>query len=268
MKLIFRYRYLLLRRLLQISLLFLFFGGNAFGWNVLKGNFSSARLFSTIPLSDPYAVVQIMATGFMVATDALIGAAIILLLYGLVFGRMFCSWVCPMNMITDSAIFINKKLQLNNHYILPRNIRYGILILGIILSFFLSTPAFEAISPVSTLHRGIIFGMGGGWAIIAVVFLFDLALLRNGWCGHLCPIGASYALIGKFALIKIRHDSEKCTDCGKCFEVCPEHQVLNIINIKSGIISSSECTNCSRCIEVCDDKALKISLGNSMIRKK
>ena len=119
MKLIFRYRYLLLRRLLQISLLLLFFGGNAFGWNVLKGNFSSAMLFSTIPLSDPYAVVQIMATGFIVATDALIGAAIILVLYGLVFGRMFCAWVCPMNMITDSAIFINKKLRLNNSFKLP-----------------------------------------------------------------------------------------------------------------------------------------------------
>lgn len=268
MKLIFRYRYLLFRRVLQIGLLLLFFGGNAFGWNVLKGNFSSALLFSAIPLSDPYAVVQIMATGFIVATDALIGAAIILILYGFVFGRMFCAWVCPMNMITDSAIFINKKLQMNNNVKLSRKIRYGILILGIILSFFLATPAFEAISPVSTLHRGIIFGMGGGWAIIAAIFLFDLALLRNGWCGHLCPIGASYSLIGKFALIKIRHDSEKCTDCGRCFEVCPESHVLDIINIKPGIISSSECTNCSRCVEVCDELALKISLRNPFFRKK
>ena len=77
-------------------------------------------LFSTIPLSDPYAVVQIMATGFIVAADALIGAAIILVLYGLVFGRMFCAWVCPMNMISDIAIFVNKELQLNNNLILPR----------------------------------------------------------------------------------------------------------------------------------------------------
>lgn len=268
MKFIVKYRYLIPRRLLQTGLLLLFFGGNAFGWDVLKGNFSSAMLFSKIPLSDPYAVVQIMATGFIVATDALLGAAIILLLYGLLFGRMFCAWVCPMNIVTDSAIFINKKLQLNKKSMLPRNIRYGVLVLGIVLSFFLSTPAFEAISPVSTLHRGLIFGMGGGWAIIAAVFLFDLALLRNGWCGHLCPIGASYALIGRFALIKVRHDSEKCTDCGRCFEVCPERQVLDIINIKPGIISSSECTNCSRCIEVCDDKALKISLRNPMILKK
>ncbi|MEN8202057.1 MAG: quinol dehydrogenase ferredoxin subunit NapH [Bacteroidota bacterium] len=267
MKFIIKYRYLLFRRVLQICLLLLFFGGNAYGWNIFKGNFSSAMLFSTIPLSDPYAVVQIMAAGFIVATDALIGAAIVLVLYGLVFGRMFCAWVCPMNIVSDAAIFISKKLHLNHNAVLPRQTRYGILILGIILSFFLSTPAFETISPVSTLHRGIIFGMGAGWAIVGAVFLFDLALLRNGWCGHLCPLGASYAIIGKFALIKIRHDPEKCTDCGKCFEVCPERQVLDIINIKPGIISSSECTNCSRCIEVCDDHALKISITNSMIRK-
>jgi ferredoxin-type protein NapH len=255
-----KYRYLIARRAVQISLLLLFFGANAFGWKILRGNYSSGILFDTIPLSDPYAVLQILATGFIAAFDVLIGAVIILILYGVFIGRMFCSWICPMNIVADTAILGSKKLGSKNILNFCRKTRYGILVLGLILSAFLATPAFEAISPVSMLHRGVIFSMGGGWAIIAALFLFDLAVTRYGWCGHLCPLGAFYSLIGKFAVIKIKHTAENCTNCGKCFEVCHEEQVLDIINIKTGFIKSPECTNCARCVEACNDNALKISL--------
>jgi len=268
MRILRTYRFLILRRLLQISMLLLFFGGNAFGWKILRGNYSSALLFDTIPLSDPYAVIQILATGFVAGADVLIGGIIVLFLYGIIFGRMFCSWVCPMNIVADTAIYGSKKLKIKNNLTFNRKTRYGVMVVGIVLSFFLATPAFEAISPVSMLHRGIIFGMGGGWAIVAALFLFDFAVTRYGWCGHLCPIGAFYSFIGKYAIIKMKHNADNCTNCGKCFEVCHEEQVLDIINVDSGFITSPECTNCSRCVEVCDDNALKISARNPLISKK
>ena len=251
---------MILRRIVQLSLLLLFLGGNIFGWQILKGNYSSGLLFDAIHLSDPYAVLQILATGFMAGTDILVGAVTVLLLYGLVFGRMFCSWICPVNILTDTAIFGSKRLKLNNSLKINRNTRYGILILGIILSIFLSTPAFELISPVAMLHRAVIFGTGGAWALIVALFLFDFGMSRYGWCGHLCPIGAFYSLTGRFSLLKVKHHKDSCTNCGLCFQVCHEVQVLSLINKESGFIKSGECSSCLRCVEVCEDKALQLSV--------
>lgn len=260
MGLIKRYRFLISRRFTQLFLLSLFLGANYLGWTILKGNFSSALLFEAIPLSDPYNIIQVFASGFIASSELIIGAIIILLLYGLLFGRMFCSWVCPVNIIEDTASGIHKKLKLKNSVNLSRNIRYWVLGLGIALSVILGYSAFEAVSPISMLHRGIIFGIGGGWTFIVALFLFDMAISKFGWCGHLCPLGAFYALISKYALIKVKYNNNKCSKCMKCFTVCPEKQVLNIVTKQSGIIKSSECTNCARCIEVCNDDALKLSL--------
>lgn len=262
------YRYLILRRFVQLSILFLFLGSNLYGWQILKGNYSSGLILGTINLSDPYAGLQILATGFIAGADVLVGALTVLLLYGLVFGRMFCSWICPVNIITDTAIYGSKKLKLKNTLFFNRKTRYAILILSLILSAILATPAFEIISPVSMFHRAVIFGTGGAWAVVLALFLFDFGLVRYGWCGHLCPIGAFYSLIGKYSLLKVRHDADQCTNCGKCFKVCHEEQVLTIINKETGFIKSGECSSCLRCVEVCDDRALKLAARISFKKNK
>lgn len=132
--------------------------------------------------------------------------------------------------------------------------------LGIILSTLTGIAAFEFVSPISMLHRGIIFGMGFGLAAIVAIFLFDLFVIKNGWCGFLCPLGAFYSTIGKYSLINVNHTKENCTECNLCFQVCPEKQVLSIINKQSGSILFGACTNCARCIEVCDDNALEFGI--------
>lgn len=263
-----KYRFLILRRIVQSGLLLLFLGGNLFGWKVLTGNYSAAVLFGRLQLADPYATLQILATGFAAGADVLLGALVILLLYGLLLGRMFCSWVCPMNIITDTAIYGSRQLRLKPNINFNRRTRYGVLVVGIVLSVMLALPAFEIISPVAMLHRGVIFGLGAAWAVILAIFLFDLAVTLNGWCGHLCPIGAFYALTGRYALLKVRHNAGNCTDCGKCFEMCHEPQVLDIINLRSGMIRSPECTNCLRCVEVCEDHALKLSVRRPLEKRK
>lgn len=255
-----RYRYLIARRIVQLSLLIVFSGGNYWGWTILKGNYSAALVFDTIPLTDPYAVLQMLFSGFMASLDILLGAVIILLVYAIFTGRMFCSWVCPMNIISDSANYARKKLGFTEVLSFTRKARYYVLVLGLILSAILGFSAFEAISPISLLHRGIIFGMGSGWAIILAIFLFDLSITKDGWCGHLCPLGAFYAVTGHYSVLKVKHNKDNCTNCMKCFSVCHEVQVLDIIGKKTGFIDSSQCTNCLRCIEVCDDNALKLSL--------
>ena len=260
------YRYTILRRLTQIGLLVLYFGANAWGWTIIQGNLSSSLILGVIPMSDPYAALQMLAAGAVLAADLLIGVAVAALFYLLIGGRAFCSWVCPINMITDAANFLRRKLEVDRAGVkkqpASRNMRYWVLALSLIISFIMGITAFEFISPISMVHRGIIFGLGFGWAAMLTIFLFDLFVLKNGWCGHICPLGGFYSLLGRFSLIRVHHLEENCTLCMKCKVVCPEVQVLHMIGKESLPVISGECTNCARCIEVCDDDALEFSIKN------
>jgi len=255
-------RYLILRRFTQLALLALFVCGNVYGWKVLRGNLSSSRLFDAVTLADPFALLQISASGSLVAKEALIGAAIVLVFFGLIGGRAFCSWVCPVNIVTDIADRLRQVLPLKagSSLHLGRNVRYWTAGLALVLSAVLGIAAFEWVSPISTLHRGLIFGMGTGWTAIAAVFLFDLVLVRHGFCGHVCPLGAFYSVTGRFSLLRVRHLEDRCTRCMQCREHCPEEQVLPMVGIKSGFVTSGECTNCGKCIEVCRDNAMEVGL--------
>ena len=268
---IIKHKYIILRRFTQIGLMLLYFGANAWGWNFLVGNLSSSLLLDFIPMSDPYAVLQMFAAGAVIATDVLLGVLVITVFYMVVGGRAFCSWVCPVNMITDLANYMRRKFgfnQIQKRQPATRNMRYWVIAMSLVISAALGVTAFEFISPVSMVHRGIIFGLGFGWAAMLVIFLFDLFVLKNGWCGHICPIGGFYSLIGRFSLIRVDHKEENCTLCMKCKEVCPEVQVLFMIGKSSEQVLSGECTNCARCIEVCDDDALNFSIKKLIKEKK
>ena len=261
------YRFMLLRRISQATIIGLFLGGNLLGWQALQGNLSSSRLLHSVPLADPFAVLQMFATRHMVASDALIGGLIIMLFFGLLAGRSFCSWVCPMNMVTDAAGWLRGKaglIESGKGPVINRKTRYGVIGVSLAVSLATGLAAFEWISPIAMLHRGIIFGMGMGWTLVLAVFFFDLFVQRDGFCGHLCPLGGFYALITGFSLIRIRHDKEKCTLCRKCLDICPEQQVLPMVGMASSSVTSGECTNCGRCIEVCPDNAMKFGIRFSL----
>jgi len=260
------WRYLLLRRVLQLGLLLLFFGTVRWGWKlagqpVLTGNLSSSEFLGFIPMADPFAVLQIILTGQLPLQEVLIGAAIILAIVAVIGGRTWCAWVCPINMVTDLASRIRRQLNIKDAFKISRKIRYSVLVLTLVLSILTGVAAFEWVSPIGMLHRELIFGIGAGWIAVLGVFLFDLLILKNGWCGHLCPLGAFYAVVGKVAQLRIAFDTPTCTQCCECIKVCPEPQVFNFkAATKTGMIVSGECTNCGRCITVCPEDTLKFDL--------
>ncbi len=254
-----KYKYLSARRITQLSVLLLFFGGHAYGWTVLRGNLSSARVLDTLPLSDPFAVMQSFSSGSAVASDAIIGALIVLLFYAVLGGRVFCAWICPVNMVTDLAGKIRSCSKLDaagEPWDMKRGVRYWIMALSFVLSAMLGVTAFEWISPIGALHRGVIYGFGIGWAFVLIVFLFDLFAVKNGFCGHLCPLGGFYSLAGRYGFLRVAYNRSKCTLCMKCLDICPEKQVLHMVGKKSGAVLSGECINCGRCVEVCDEDAV------------
>ncbi len=271
------YKWLILRRLSQFSILALFMlipichwmnpeADCDLGW-IIKGNLSSSKIFNTIPLTDPLLFLQMLAAGFgKMAIDAVIGAILVFVFYLLVGGRVFCSWVCPVNIVTDVAFWIRRKLKLTGGARFSRSIRYWVLGMVLVLSAVTGSLAYELVNPVSMLHRGLFFGMSLGWFIIAAVFLFDLFIAKRGWCTHICPMGAFYGLIGKVSPLKVRADARAaCDDCAECYVVCPEPQILKPVlkGEKKGIppvIQAGECTNCGRCIDVCAEEVFHFGL--------
>ena len=262
---IYKHRFLMMRRLSQLSVLALYGAANWYGLKILMGNLSSSLLLEKIPLADPFALLQMLAAGAMLGLDVIIGGLIIVAFYMILGGRAFCSWVCPVNMITDSANWLRGVLYLEKiekKVWLGRNVRYWMIGLSLVLSFLSGVAAFEMVSPIGIMHRGIVFGMGMGFAALLSIFLFDLFAVKNGWCGHICPLGAFYALVGRLSIIRVKHDQARCTLCMKCKDICPEKPVLSILGKESGAILYGECTNCGRCVEVCDDDALGFGVRN------
>lgn len=257
------HRILIARRIVQLTIIMLYLGAHLWGWRILEGNLGSSLLFGTVPLADPLAVLQIAAAGIFISTDLLIGAAVITLFYMLIGGRTFCSWVCPVNLVTDAAGWLRRRLRIDEvapKTVMSRRLRYWALGLTLLLSALFGMAAFELISPIGILNRGLIFGLGMGGGVVGAIFLFDLFGIKNGFCGHLCPLGAWYALIGRFSLIRVKHDHEKCTLCMRCTAVCPEKPVLHMIGKRSEFVGMGECTNCGRCVEACNDNALGFDL--------
>lgn len=250
------HKWLLLRRTSQIGILLLFLVGPWFGLWIVKGNLNYSYTLGVLPLADPYLLLQGLVAGQVPEKLALIGVAIVLAFYLLVGGRSYCSWVCPVNLVTDFANWLRMRLGLKGGAHLSRATRYWILAMTLLVAMATGTLAWEMLNPVSMLHRGLIFGIGFAWAVILAVFLFDLFVMRHGWCGHLCPVGAFYSLIGKLSLTRIQLPArEACNDCMDCFAVCPEQQVirpaLKAINGTPPLIMEANCTNCGRCIDVC-----------------
>ncbi len=260
-----KYRYLIARRFTQIFIMFLYIIANIWGINILTGNLSSSLFLGFVPLSDPFAALQMFVAGALISSDILIGIVLIIIFYAILGGRTFCSWVCPVNLITDLANYIRRKAGFNSiqkKQPASRNIRYWVIVMSLIISYVLGITAFEFISPISIIHRGIIFGLGLSWAAMLIIFFFDLFVLKNGWCGYICPLGGFYSIISKYSLIRVHHNVDNCTECMKCKEVCPEMQVLHMITKESLPVLGGECTNCARCIEVCDDESLYFSIKN------
>ncbi|HCG7777984.1 TPA: quinol dehydrogenase ferredoxin subunit NapH [Vibrio parahaemolyticus] len=247
------HRFLILRRLCQLAIIALFMAGPTLG--VLTGNLSSSMLLDTVPLSDPLIVLQALATGHIPEFNALLGVVIVVVFYAILAPRAFCAWVCPLNIVTDLAAWLRRKFNIKASYRWSPAIRYWLIPVLMLGSALSGAILWTWLDPVAALHRGLVFGMGAGWVLIALVFVLDLLLVEHGWCGHLCPLGATYGVIGRKSLLRVTAvRREDCTKCMDCFYVCPEPEVLRQ-PLKEGDrrVMDQNCISCGRCLDVCPE---------------
>ncbi|WP_322995510.1 quinol dehydrogenase ferredoxin subunit NapH [Castellaniella sp.] len=261
-------KYLLLRRICQGLILLAFTLSAWLGTSIAQGTLASSVWFGAVPLSDPFVLLQSLAAGHPLAGSALWGGLIILVFYALVGGRVFCGWVCPINLVTDAAQGLRRALGWRKARVLriDKRLRYAILVLGVLGSAISGLVLWELVNPINLVMRSLVFGLWLGGLTAAIgIFLFDFLLLSNGWCGHVCPVGAFYGTLGRYSIVQVaavRRDD--CNDCGDCFTYCPEPQVispaLRAIGGHGVQIDEIDCLRCGRCIDVCEQQVFEFSV--------
>lgn len=243
----------------------MFLAGPLVGIWIVKGTLASSLTLGILPLTDPYLLLQSAVAGNLPATTAMIGGVIVIVIYALVGGRVYCSWVCPMNIVTDASHWLTERFGVPKGWQPRRELRFWILGMTLVASAATGVIVWELVNPITLLYRSLLYGVGLAWTAVLAIFLFDLFVSRRGWCGHLCPVGAFYGLVGRFALLRVNAARRAaCDDCMDCYAVCPEPHVITPA-LKAGereagsVILSSDCSNCGGCIDVCDRAVFEFS---------
>jgi ferredoxin-type protein NapH len=238
---------------------------------IAAGNLSSSLWLDMLPLTDPFVMLQTLLAGATLAATALIGAAMVASFYAFFGGRIYCSWVCPINLLTDLAYWLRQRLNIKGNMSMPRQLRITVLIIALLLSMLTATVAWEMINPITLFQREMMWTSAAGVTLLLGLFLFDLLISRRGWCGHLCPVGAFYALLGRYGRLRVTAKRpDACSGCSECIKVCPEPHVLApVVAQDASSVTSGDCTRCGACLDSCPTATLsmKLQLGKgSMLR--
>ena len=193
----------------------------------------------------------------------------IIMLYGIIFGRWICGWLCPFGLIQDLLHKIKTpKLKKSRFTRVLSFFKYVILVIFVVilpLIYMLRDfplPAFcKYICPAGTIGGALgllinpsnegLFGMLGPlftWKfVLAISFVVGMIFVYRLFCRFICPLGALYGFFNKFSLFGITLDKSKCVNCGKCISVCE----MDIHHV-----GDHECISCGKCVGVCPTKAI------------
>ena len=209
-----------------------------------------------------------------------------------VFGRIYCSVICPLGVMQDIFGWLGKKAK-KNRYSYSKEmkwLRYSVLVLGVgcwvlgigsIVQLLAPYSAFGRIAtnllqPVWQAGNNVLASIAehydsyayyhsdiwlrsGVSLVIAGITLVTLGVLawRNGrtYCNTICPVGTLLSLLSRFSFLKISFDTEKCKNCSLCTKNCK----AACIDFKTHTVDYSRCVVCGDCIESCKFGALNLT---------
>ena len=218
-----------------------------------------------------------------------VGVIAALVILTLIFGRLYCSVICPLGIMQDGFAWIGKKVRKNRYgYSTPKNIlRYtllGVMVIAIaagISSIVALLAPYSAYGRIAQSFLAPVWAWGNNllasWAeahesytfytvdiwfrasitlVVAIITLVVLAVLawRNGrtYCNTVCPVGTVLGFLSRFSLLKPVIDTSKCNGCGLCARNCK----AACINSKQHTIDYSRCVTCFDCINKCHKGAI------------
>lgn len=198
----------------------------------------------------------------------------LLLLFGLLFGRAICSFLCPFGLIQELLHKLpGKKLgkgRLSRRLSLAKYLVLAVFVIGIPIYLYLSSGAGQAsfcawLCPAGSLEAGIplvlldrrlasLIGALFSWKLgLLAACLIGSAIVFRPFCRFICPLGALYSFFNRIAIFGVRIDKKACIDCGACVRYCK----LDV----SGV-NDRECVRCGECARVCPTGAIYPGLGS------
>jgi ferredoxin-type protein NapF len=227
---------------------------------------------------------------------------IFVLIMTLLFGRVYCSSVCPVGTLQDAIGFLKRKLRRKTSYRFKKAnniLRYTVLGISVLFIALGSLFFLNLLDPFSNygriaanLFKPLYIGLNNfftslmeGFGIyklyyikqikynwISLVFpafflltLFVLVFRRGRiYCNTICPLGTFLGLISRYALLRIQINKEACTVCAACSLVCK----AECIDLKKKEIDNSRCVNCHNCFGVCAQKGINYRYSGFKAKKK
>jgi len=187
--------------------------------------------------------VFLLAQGQMTLWLALVGAG---LLVSLIFGRIYCGYVCPMNTLMIPTNWIAKKLKFQTKKT-PKWLGNGyfawIALVVSVAAMLLLKQLFQINLPVLPI-----------WLAVSVIV--TLRYRPSVFHNLLCPFGALQKLFGRFAKQRKRVDESACSGCKLCEKVCPSDAITVGGDNKKAAIETALCHQCTSCAKVCPAGAI------------
>lgn len=180
-----------------------------------------------------------------------------LILLTLLFGRLYCSLLCPFGIMQEIICLIFKR---KNKPQKSYPIKYFIFVVTFGALIGGSALLIRYIEPYSYFGSLITLNKVG---IIASILVIILTLYKaRFFCINICPIGAILGLISKISLCKISIDKSLCINCSKCVSICPSR----CVDFKEGKINNETCIKCLKCIESCPKNAINYSIEKDLLK--
>lgn len=227
------------------------------------GSLSSSSV-AGVNVLDPFGMLQVAAASKTFEVDWLLAALPVLIVYGLIRGRAFCGWVCPVNLLMEIVDTVRRKLRIEVREMpVPRHAKLWIALAVLALSALTSVPVFEAFSPISAINKVILFGAVTGLWVLAAIVAVELFWGHRVWCRSLCPLGGFYEALGRVGQVNVKLDREACIHCDACKRSClSDPAILDpVLTERDVIVRAGDCMACGSCIDACPTRALSFTLG-------
>lgn len=203
-------------------------------------------------------IMQRIFTDFSIITAVLFTS---LILITLVFGRFYCSTICPFGILQEiEAIILSKVFKKKNKFICNYPVKYFIAAIVFGILFGGSAAALRYIEPYT--YFGSAFTISG-LGITAIIITIILVFFKNRFfCTNICPVGAVLGILSKISLNKIHINQDTCVSCGMCEKNCPS----SCINAKEKSVDNETCIKCLKCLEVCPKNSIKYGKKSEKIK--